>query len=105
MGHTTKTTFTSTTDWVAWSSLTSVFSGTVALTATPGWYTVTLDTPFVYNGTDNLLVAVDKNTGSYISSAYDFYAFSTVGNMSLERHADVTNIVPTRTSFLLHAFA
>ena len=65
-----------------------------AVAATPGWYTVTLDTPFVYNGTDNLLVAVDRNTGSFVLSTYDFYAFSTVGNVSLERHVDYTDISP-----------
>jgi len=67
MGHTTKTTFSSSSDWVPVGSLTQVFSGTVTAPESPGWMKITLTTPFVYNNTNNLVIAVDEN-----SSGTDF---------------------------------
>ena len=61
MGHTAKTSFTSTTDWVAVGSLTSVFNGTVTYPAANNWMEITLTTPFPYNNVDNLIIAVDEN--------------------------------------------
>ena len=61
MGHTTKTSFSSNTNWEPLASLTQVFSGTIAATPTSGWYEITLSTPFAYNNTDNLVVAIDEN--------------------------------------------
>ena len=67
--HTDKETFGSNTDWVAMSSDDLVFSG--ELTFTVGeWTTITLDDPFVYDGTSNLLVGVADVTGSYTGSPH-----------------------------------
>ena len=96
MGHTTKTTFSSTADWVLSSGLTEVYNGTITLDQTPHWITVDLDTPFAYNGTDNLVIAVDRNTGTWIiGSLAEFYAQAVTGNRSLEYHSDVTNPSPS----------
>ncbi|MFC6096814.1 choice-of-anchor J domain-containing protein [Flavobacterium qiangtangense] len=66
MGHTTKTQFASTTDWVPLSGLTEVFNGVVSYPATvPGNVTITFTTPFPYNNTDNLVVAIDENTAGF----------------------------------------
>lgn len=61
LGHTTKTTFTSTTDWIPSGSLTQVFFGSVTLVS-DNWVNITFDTPFAYNGTQNLVIAIDDNT-------------------------------------------
>ncbi len=61
IGHTTKTGFTSTSDWVPLAAMTKVYSGTVDPTAT-GWLTVVLTTPFVYNNANNLVIAIDENS-------------------------------------------
>lgn len=75
LGHTTKTSFSSTTDWEPFSSLTEVFSGTATISS--GVVTIVFDTPFSYNGTDNLIVAVDENKSGYDGSSHDFYTTST----------------------------
>jgi hypothetical protein len=93
MGHTTKATFSSGTDWVTLAGLTQVYSGTLALSSS-GWYMIDLDTPFSYNGTDNLVIAVDKNTGSYITSITYFYCSSVTGTRSLYYYSDSTNPAP-----------
>jgi len=95
LGHTTKGDFTSTTDWIAVGSMTQVYAGTLPLTTTAGWTTVTLDTPFAYNGTDNLVVAVDRNTGNYTSVFADFYVESTPNvDRSITHHNDTVNADP-----------
>ena len=65
---------TTTVNWVDISELTQVFSGTVTITDQE--VSVTLDTPFEYNGTDNLLVAVNETSNvnnEYDGSDNDFY--------------------------------
>ena len=61
LGHTTKNTFSSSTDWISNTSLTQVFSGSVALFSN-SWIFITFDVPFIYNGTQNLVLAIDDNT-------------------------------------------
>ena len=67
-GNTTKTAFVSNTDFEPLANLTQIFSGTV--TFNHGWNYITLTTPFLYNGIDNLLIAIDKNTGNYASRSW-----------------------------------
>lgn len=80
VGHTSKSSFASTTDWEPLANLTQVFSGNI--TSVDGqWLEITFSTPFNYNGTSNLIVAVDENSpgktngfsattfGNYTSSA------------------------------------
>ena len=63
MVHTNKNEFSSGTDWVVPTSANLVYSGDVAYTK-GGWTIITLSTPFVYNGKDNLCLIVKDNTGS-----------------------------------------
>ena len=65
--HTTKSTFDGANDWIAATANDKVFSGGVTFTADGEWTTITLDTPFSYNGTDNLAVIVDDNSGEWSS--------------------------------------
>ena len=44
-----------------------VFSGTLSVTTTAGWVTITLDTPFDYDGTSNLLIGFIKDYLYYFS--------------------------------------
>ena len=69
MTNTTKTTFESTSDWVAMSEDDLVFSGEVTF-AVGEWTTIELDTPFDYDGTSNLLVSVANVTGVYSNSPH-----------------------------------
>lgn len=94
LGHSTKTEFTSTTDWEDVTNLTSAYSGTVSFPAEDNWFTITLDTPFVYNGTDNLVLAIDENTSSYNCSMY-WQKTDTANDMSIYYRSDSTNPDPT----------
>ena len=42
-----------------------VYEGTFDIPTTEGWITINLTTPFYYDVTENLLVAVDENTNNY----------------------------------------
>ena len=55
MGEVSRSSFSSESDWET-STLTQVYSGT-SVTYNQGWVTITLSTPFVYSGVNNLLVA------------------------------------------------
>lgn len=94
MGTTDKNSFDSTTDWIPVSSLTQVFSGVVV--NNNGEVTITLPTPFVYNGNQNLVVAVDENKAGTNTATNRFYTTSTTStyaNRSLYRSA-TTDVNP-----------
>ena len=69
MGHTSQTTIAAAANTIPHSALTLVYSGTHAFSAT-GWSVITLQTPFFYNGTDNIVVAVHKKTGASMTGAW-----------------------------------
>jgi len=80
--HTDKTAFSGQYDWVKVNEADKVFSGNVDL-AKDSWFTITFDAPFAYNGTSNLAVVIDDNTGTS-SVAQSFAAYS-VDSYSLIR--------------------
>ena len=78
-----------------WSIVTSgqlVYSGTH--TFTQGWNTITLTTPFAYDGSSNLLLTVDDNTGDWATNS-QFYTYSTGANRAIYYRNDNTNPDPT----------
>ena len=91
MGHSTKTTFATTTDWEPLTNLTQVFAGDVTSMVPLGnnWMEITLDTPFPYNNSDNLIVAVDENTPSYASMSWG--AFTSATNTGIYYRSDSVN--------------
>lgn len=95
MGNTSSTAFTSTTSWIPLSSLTKVFEGTVTPSGT-GWYTITLSTPFLWNGTSNLAIAVDENTAGFnCTSAWQVTSVGSSPNFrSISYYSDGTNPDP-----------
>lgn len=100
MKHTTKSVFTNRKDWEALASSYKVYSGTVTFSAT-GWTTLTLDTPFEYDGTSNLMVCMDDNTGTYVSNSSNspkFYVYSTGANRALRVYSDGTDYNPAMPS-------
>jgi len=93
LGHTSKTSFDSSTDWVSSGDLTQVYAGGISVSG-PGWVTITFDTPFSYNGTDNLVVAVDENMADYDELDDDFYCTPVSGNRSITYYNDFNNPDP-----------
>ncbi len=66
MGHTVESSLVS--GFATVSNMTLVASGVSYDANGTGWHSITFDSAFVYNGTDNLIIAVDNNTGSYSSN-------------------------------------
>ena len=100
MSHTSTSSFSGNTAWIAQSTSYRVFSGSVNFNAS-GWTTITLDTPFEYNGTSNLLLTVDDNTGSYVPNSSDspqFYTYSGSNNSAIYKYNDDTNYNPASMS-------
>ena len=52
---------------ISLANATEVFSGTLSVPATAGWVSITLGTPFPYDGTSNLLIGIIKDYLYYFS--------------------------------------
>lgn len=94
MANNSKTNFSSTTDWVALGAMTLVYDGNISVTNSSGWVTIQLTTPFSYNGTDNLIIAVDENTSGAHSSSDHFYCSATSNYQGLV-YTGATNTDPS----------
>lgn len=78
MGNTTQNTFTSTTSWVPFSDLQEVFSGTVGNMTAGSWIEIPLSTPYLWDGTSNIVIAVDENSaGSSCTASWGSYPAGT----------------------------
>lgn len=79
-------------DYEPVSSENLVFSGTWTIPANvDNWITIEFDTPFYYNGTDNLLIAIDENSADY---AMRYFRYSDVTALSLGYSSDNDNPNP-----------
>lgn len=86
MGHTTKSYFSSGSDYEKVSGMTLVYSGSPRLAASTGWEEFALSTPFVYNGTSNLVVVVAMKASPWTNGSY--YYSSTSNAQCLYRASD-----------------
>ena len=93
LSHTSKAAFDNESDWVVVAENNRVFSGTVNLES--GWTVIDLDTPFQYDGTQNLLLTVDDNTGKSTGSNYSIGSYSASGHQALFYYSS-TNLDPTQ---------
>lgn len=94
MVHTNKTSFVNFTDWVPVTTADRVYSGIFAFPGSE--ITIDLQVPFQYNGTDNLVLVVDDNTGIASGEMLNiecFYASSLPHG--LEIHSNDVNYDPT----------
>ncbi|HQQ21741.1 MAG TPA: fibronectin type III domain-containing protein, partial [Bacteroidales bacterium] len=100
LGHTTKSTFTGTSDYVSASSLTKVYDGNVTWTNTNQnfWMDFNFTTPFAYNSGSNLVVVVVDSTGSYTSSAEKYRTHATQGTKAIYYYRDGSPIPITNPS-------
>jgi len=92
LAHTGKAAFDSNTDWIAATADNQVFSGSVTMVA-GDWTTITLDTPFAYDGTSNLVLIADDNTGTW-QSGMACRVFDANGNQAIRVYSDGTNYDP-----------
>lgn len=94
LGNTTQNSFASTTNWIPGASLTQVFSGTVTAPAAGNWMTITLTTPFLWDGTSNLVVAVDENSPGFASANAAWGTFTSGTNTGMYFRNYTTNPNP-----------
>ncbi len=85
----TRTSFSGTSDYETVTASDMVFSGTV--TFNNGWTTITLSTPFEYDGTSNLMIGMHEYTSGY-STRYFYYTSAT--DKVLSYHSDSANPDP-----------
>ena len=85
----TRTSFSGTSDYETVTASDMVFSGTV--TFNNGWTTITLSTPFEYDGTSNLMIGMHEYTSGY-STCYFYYTSAT--DKVLSYHSDSANPDP-----------
>ena len=93
MKTTTKSTFTGATDWIAVTSNDKVFSGSVTMVAND-WTTIVFDTPFVFDGTSNVVLVVDDNSGAYTNSPHMSCRVFDAPSQALYAYNDNTNFNP-----------
>ena len=95
LAHTSQTTLTSNNP-IAPSNMTLVYRG--IYTFVPGANEIIFNTPFNYNGTDNLVLIVDDNTGDYVTSLS--FSAESVSSRAIYKYQDVNDLVPgTSISF------
>ena len=90
--HTEKSVFDNNTDWIPVTEADRVFSAEVYFTANE-WNTFVFDQPFVYNGTDNLALIVDDNSGHWESSR-SFRTYAAAGNQAIRIYNDNIDFDP-----------
>ncbi len=108
MAHTDMTEFANGDDWIDISEFMEVYTGTINAPAEDGWVEFELDIPFVYDNTQNLVVAVEEDTPGYHSSDNDFYCTLSNSTRGIVYYSDGTNPDPTApptANYLRDAYA
>jgi hypothetical protein len=94
LGHTNKSTFANTSDWIPVDQLTQVYVGSINWNNSTPWFTIVLDEPFEYEG-GNLVLAYLNNHGDYhTSTSNTFNTTATTGNKTIHYRVDGIPPVP-----------
>ncbi|CAA7194861.1 GEVED domain-containing protein [Chryseobacterium potabilaquae] len=95
MGHTNQNNFANNTSWIPIGSLSQVFSGTLSSAPANTWVEIPLSSPFLWNGTDNIVIAVDENSPGYTGSPGTTWGTYNAGsNKGILYYNDSTNPSP-----------
>lgn len=97
MVNTDKSSFENNTDWIKVTDVDKVFSGQVVFPDND-WATITLDTPFMYDGTSNLAIIFDVTyvygNGDTYGSGREFLVYNGGSNKTLYQYSDGTDLDP-----------
>lgn len=93
LGHTAKTAFANTSDWESANVLQSCFTGTVTFPAANNWMEITLSTPFEWDGTSNLIVAIEEEQSGF-NCTVNWRGTTGTGNKVIYYRNDSTNPSP-----------
>jgi len=91
LGTTAQSDFSTVNSWVNPASLQQVFSGILSSPVQDDWMVITLDTPFLWDGVSNLVVAVDENQAGF-SDVYWRSATTAGPNRSMIFYNDDENV-------------
>ena len=98
MKATTKNTFSGANDWITVSAEDKVFSGSVTMVA-GDWTTIVFSTPFFYDGTSNVVLVADDNSGAYTSSPHMSCRVFSASSQAIRVYSDGTNYDPFAPSY------
>lgn len=107
MAHSDNNEFENDMDWMPLYKLTKVFEGDLDLPNEEGWVEIELNTPFYYNNTEHLLIAVDENQPDNDTSNCFFYSSPADSNVSMLRYDPIFNpdpYAPVYSNYLLDGF-
>ena len=97
MMSTTKSSFSGNSDWIAVSASDKVFSGSVTFAA-DDWTVITFSNPFVYDGTSNVALVTDDNSGAYTNSPHMACRVFDAASQAIYVYSDGTNYDPSSPS-------
>ena len=92
-----KASFDSSTDWVNITEADKVFSGDVTMTADE-WTTITFDSPFIYDGTSNLVLVADDNSNEWSNSPHMACRVFEAESQAIYAYRDNNDFVPSSLS-------
>ncbi len=93
IGHTSQSSFAGTSSWIDISTFDTVYSGTVSVVGDT--VHIVFDSAFSYNGTENIVLAVEDNAGGYGAWGNHFYCTEGVTNNSIYYFNDSNNPDPS----------
>lgn len=94
LGHTTRAYFDHSNDTVPRTEMQVVYMGSI--NCSQGWNRIILGTPFAYDGTSNLVLAIDDNSNNYHNYHYQFATSPTTNAMSLAHYTSYSVDATTR---------
>ena len=97
MKNTDKSSFSGNSDWIAVSAFDKVFSGSVTFAANE-WTVITFSSPFVYDGTSNVVLVTDDNSAAYTSSPHMACRVFNAPSQALYVYSDGTDYAPASPS-------
>lgn len=83
IGLTEKNSFDSISDWLSVSSMSLVFDGIVTHPQDSGWWDIILQTPFYYDGSQNLAIAIHEKTPSGTPTHTYYLSYTDTVNVGL----------------------
>lgn len=89
MGHTTLSSFSSYSDLIDPQTMTIVYTGNFNFTT--GWNQIRFSNPYPYNNAQNLVIAIDDNSGHFSSTANTFLTSPSPAQMTMTFYSDDVN--------------
>lgn len=97
MGNTSKSSFSSKTDWMPISQFSQNFSGAITFPTAGNWVEIVLDTPFYWDGTSNIALTIHEQVPGSGDQTF-WRTFPTTGTTSIRYGSTSTNPNPSAPS-------